>query len=92
MPILREECPPTIAGRRTTRGVSKGSFYFHFASKEQILLEMGSATAQAMVDQVEAGLRDDVPVRALIEEVMTSMAQRVVRAPKAAALPLRGVA
>jgi AcrR family transcriptional regulator len=67
-------------------GVSKGSFYFHFASKEQILLEMSSATAQAMVDQVEAGLRRDLPVRTLIEEVVTSMAQRVVRAPKAAAL------
>jgi AcrR family transcriptional regulator len=67
-------------------GVSKGSFYFHFASKEQILLEMSSATAQVMVDQVEAGLARGEPVHALIDEVVTAMAQRVVRAPKAAAL------
>ena len=67
-------------------GVSKGTFYFHFANKEEILLEMSSATAQAMIDQVEAGIRRDVPLRSLSEEVMASMAQRVVRAPKAAAV------
>lgn len=67
-------------------GVSKGTFYFHFASKEEILLEMSSATAQAMIDQVEAGIRRDIPLRSLSEEVMASMAQRVVRAPKAAAV------
>lgn len=67
-------------------GVSKGTFYFHFASKEEILLEMSSATAQAMIDQVEAGVRRDVPLRSLSEEIMTSMAERVLRAPKAVAV------
>lgn len=67
-------------------GVSKGTFYFHFASKEEILLEMSSATAQVMIDQVEAGVRRDIPLRTLSEEVMTSVAQRVARAPRAAAV------
>jgi AcrR family transcriptional regulator len=67
-------------------GVSKGTFYFHFASKEDILLEMTSATAQAMIDQIEAGTRRGVPVHQLAEQVMASMARRVARAPRAAAL------
>jgi AcrR family transcriptional regulator len=67
-------------------GVSKGTFYFHFAGKEEILLEMASATAQAMIDQVEAGRRRDVPLRPLSEEVMASLARRVARGPKAAAV------
>lgn len=67
-------------------GVSKGTFYFHFANKEEILLEMASATVQAMIDQVDAGIRRDVPLRSLSENVMASMAQRIVRAPKAVAV------
>src|SRR5690349_15550464 len=67
-------------------GVSKGTFYFHFAGKEDILLEMTSATAQAMIDQIEAGMRRGVPLRPLAGQVMDSMARRVARAPRAAAL------
>jgi AcrR family transcriptional regulator len=67
-------------------GVSKGTFYFHFASKEEILLELSSATAQALIDQVEDGVRRDVPLRALSREVMDAMAERVARGPKAAAV------
>src|SRR5215469_17710803 len=44
----------TAADIARAAGVSKGTFYFHFASKEDILLEMSSATAQAMIDQIEA--------------------------------------
>jgi AcrR family transcriptional regulator len=67
-------------------GVSRGTFYFHFASKEDILLAMTSGTAQAMIDQIEAGMSEGVPLHALTEQVMASMARRVVRAPRAAAL------
>ena len=76
----------TAADIARAAGVSKGTFYFHFASKEDILLEMTSATVQAMIDQAEAGMRRGVPLHSLTERVMASMAQRVVRAPKAAAL------
>jgi AcrR family transcriptional regulator len=76
----------TAADIAHAAGVSKGSFYFHFANKEAILLEMSSATIQAMIDQVEAGAGRGAPLRSLSEQVMASMARRVVRAPKAAAL------
>jgi AcrR family transcriptional regulator len=76
----------TAADIAQAAGVSKGTFYFHFANKESILLEMSSSTIQAMIDQVEAGAEDDVPLRPLSEQIMTSMARRVVRAPRAAAL------
>jgi AcrR family transcriptional regulator len=76
----------TAADIARAAGVSKGTFYFHFASKEDILLEMASATAQAMIDQIEAGKRRGDPLAALTEQVMASVARRVARAPRAAAL------
>jgi AcrR family transcriptional regulator len=41
--------------------VSRGTFCFHFASKEDILLAMTSGTAQATIGQIEAGSREGVP-------------------------------
>lgn len=76
----------TAADIARAAGVSKGTFYFHFPSKEAILLELSSGTVQAMIDQVEAGAADGVPVHTLGEQMMSSMARRVARTPKAAAL------
>jgi len=76
----------TAADIARAAGVSKGTFYFHFAGKEDLLLEMSSGTSQAMIDQIEAGVRDAVPLRPLTEQVMTAAARRVARAPRAAAL------
>jgi AcrR family transcriptional regulator len=76
----------TAADIAHAAGVSKGTFYFHFANKEDILQEMSSATAQAMIDQIEAGMRRGVPLHPLAEQVMAVMARRIVRAPRAAAL------
>lgn len=81
----------TAADIARAAGVSKGTFYFHFANKEAILLEMSSATIQAMIDQVEAGIAKAVPLGVLSEQVMTAMARRVVRAPRAAALRAGGL-
>ncbi|WP_020108170.1 TetR/AcrR family transcriptional regulator [Nocardia sp. 348MFTsu5.1] len=76
----------TVADIAQAAGVSKGSFYFHFANKEAILLEMGSATIRAMIDQIDAGTAGDVPLHTLSEQVMTAMARRTVRAPRVAAV------
>ena len=76
----------TAADIARAAGVSKGTFYFHFANKEALLLEMSSGTIQAMIDQVEAGTGQGVPLRSLSEQMMALMARRVVRTPKAAAL------
>ncbi|WP_018639265.1 TetR/AcrR family transcriptional regulator [Parafrankia elaeagni] len=76
----------TVGDIANAAGVSKGTFYFHFANKEAILLEMSSATIQAMIDQVETETARDVPLTSLSEQVMDSMARRVARGPKAAAV------
>ena len=76
----------TAADIASAAGVSKGTFYFHFASKEEVLLDMSSATVQAMIDEVDNGVRQGTPLQPLTRQVMTSMARRVPRAPKTAAL------
>jgi AcrR family transcriptional regulator len=76
----------TAADIARAAGVSKGTFYFHFANKEDILQEMSSATAQAMLDQIEAGMRRGIPLHPLAGQVMAVVARRVARGPRAAAL------
>jgi AcrR family transcriptional regulator len=67
-------------------GVSKGTFYFHFAHKEDILLEMPWATAEIMLEEAGAAMRRDESTLELVEQLMTSLARRVARAPRAAVL------
>jgi AcrR family transcriptional regulator len=67
-------------------GVSKGTFYFHFANKEDLLREMLSATARAAISEVAQGRSRGVPLFPLAEQVMAAMAGRVASIPKAAAL------
>jgi AcrR family transcriptional regulator len=69
-----------------TAGVSKGTFYFHFANKDAVLLEMSTGTTEAMVELVQAGARKGVSLSTLSTQMMGLMARRVSRAPKAAAL------
>jgi AcrR family transcriptional regulator len=75
----------TAAEIARAAGVSRGTFYFHFAGKDEILLEMSSGTAQAMLGQIEEGISQGVPLHPLAGQVMTGMWQRVVRGPRAAA-------
>jgi AcrR family transcriptional regulator len=65
-------------------GVTKGTFYFHFAHKEHILLEMGWATAQALNDQTMRALEEGCSLDETVELVMTSLARRVTAAPRPA--------
>jgi len=37
-------------------GVTKGTFYFHFAHKEDVLLEMGLETAEVMMKEAQLGM------------------------------------
>jgi AcrR family transcriptional regulator len=65
-------------------GVSRGTFYFHFAHKDDILLEMSWATGELMAEEAEAGMKREVPSFELADQLMMSMARRVSRAPRAA--------
>jgi AcrR family transcriptional regulator len=79
-----EAATPAVIARAA--GVSKGTFYFHFANKEDLLREMLSASARAMVGEVEDGVRHGAGLFPLAEQVLAGMARRLDGVPKAAAL------
>jgi AcrR family transcriptional regulator len=63
-------------------GVTKGTFYFHFAHKEDILLEMGIGTADAMGKAAQIGMQRDRPAPEILDALMALLARRVERAPR----------
>jgi AcrR family transcriptional regulator len=67
-------------------GVTKGTFYFHFAHKEDILLEIGWAAAEAMMKEAQAAMQRDRPAAAVIHALLSSLARRVSRAPRPAVI------
>ncbi len=71
-------------------GVSKGTFYFHFAHKEDILLEMSWLTAEIAIEEAEAAMGQGVRTLELVEQLMTSLARRVARVPRPAVLRATG--
>jgi AcrR family transcriptional regulator len=71
-------------------GVSKGTFYFHFAHKEDILLEMPWATAEIMIEEADVAMRRGDETFALVDQLMTSLSRRVSRAPRAAVVRVTG--
>ncbi len=71
-------------------GVSRGTFYFHFAHKDDILLEMPWATAELMVEEASDLMERQVDTDRLVAELLTSLAGRVGRAPRAAVLRVTG--
>jgi AcrR family transcriptional regulator len=71
-------------------GVSKGTFYFHFAHKEDILLEMPWATAEILTEEAVAAMAQGARTLDLVETLMTSLARRVARAPRGAVLRVTG--
>jgi len=72
--------------------VSRGTFYFHFASKDEILLEMSSSTAQMILSRIEEGIAQGIPLHPLAGQIMTAMSERVTRGPRAAALQISALA
>lgn len=73
----------TVADIAGAAGVSKGTFYFHFANKQEILLEVAWGTSRKMIEEADAGIRRGTPMFELVDQLMKSMARRVSRAPKA---------
>jgi AcrR family transcriptional regulator len=71
-------------------GVSKGTFYFHFAHKEDILSEMAWTTVSVMLEEIDTGIRRGIPTFEMVEQLMSSMARRISRVPRAAVFNMVG--
>ena len=67
-------------------GVTKGTFYFHFAHKEDILLEIGWATAEAMLAEADRAMRRGRTTTQIVDGILSSLARRVSRAPRPAVI------
>ena len=65
-------------------GVTKGTFYFHFAHKEDILLEVGWGTSDAMFKEATQALARNRPIDESLDEVLGEVARRVSRTPRVA--------
>ncbi len=64
-------------------GVTKGTFYFHFAHKEDLLLEVGWGTAEAMFSEATQALATERPVDEVLDALLSSLARRIEAAPHA---------
>ncbi|HXY91465.1 MAG TPA: TetR family transcriptional regulator [Acidimicrobiia bacterium] len=65
-------------------GVTKGTFYFHFAHKEDILLEVGWGTSEAMFKEATRALAGDRAIDDVLGELLGSLARRITKTPRAA--------
>jgi AcrR family transcriptional regulator len=65
-------------------GVTKGTFYFHFARKEEILLEMGWDTAGVVVEEVRRCIKAGRDLDDSLSRVISVLSRRVHAAPPAA--------
>jgi AcrR family transcriptional regulator len=65
-------------------GVTKGTFYFHFARKEEILLEMGWDTAAVIMEEVRRCLKAGRDLDDSLSRVISVLGRRVHAAPPAA--------
>ena len=65
-------------------GVTKGTFYFHFARKEEILLEMGFGTAEVVLEEAERCVARERPLDDSMRRLIAVMSRHVRAAPPAA--------
>ena len=65
-------------------GVTKGTFYFHFAHKEDVLLEMSLTTSDAVNDIARRAADEGDTIDEIILKAFNEMARRTERLPRAA--------
>ena len=65
-------------------GVTKGTFYFHFAHKEDVLLEMSLTTSDAVSDVARRAAEQGASIDDIVMQSFTEMARRTERLPRAA--------
>lgn len=65
-------------------GVSKGTFYFHFRTKQDLVADMGWVTADAMIEEAEAAMARNERTVEIIDQLLEAVARRVGRSPRTA--------
>jgi AcrR family transcriptional regulator len=65
-------------------GVTKGTFYFHFAHKEDVLLEMSLTTSDAVAAIARRAADGGAPIDDIVQQAFNEMARRTERLPRAA--------
>jgi AcrR family transcriptional regulator len=65
-------------------GVTKGTFYFHFAHKEDVLLEMSLTTSDAVTETAKRAAAEGDTIDDIIYKSFNEMARRTERLPRAA--------
>ena len=65
-------------------GVTKGTFYFHFAHKEDVLLEMSNTAGDAAMEVAYRSAEDGAPIDEIIQRAFAEMSRRTERMPRAA--------
>ncbi len=65
-------------------GVTKGTFYFHFAHKEDVLLEMSDTTGDAVIAVANRSAEGGDHIDEIVQRAFAEMARRTERMPRAA--------
>ena len=65
-------------------GVTKGTFYFHFAHKEDVLLEMSNAAGDASMEVARRSAEAGDAIDEIIQRAFAETARRTERMPRAA--------
>jgi AcrR family transcriptional regulator len=74
----------TVEEIARSAGVTKGTFYFHFPRKEQILLEMGWSTAAGVYDEAVRAIDSGRTMDEILDRLLGAIARRVRAAPRPA--------
>ena len=63
-------------------GVAKGTFYFHFPRKEDVLLELNLVAGERATADLDKLLAGDLTTADLLEKLLSSVAHRTERSPR----------
>jgi AcrR family transcriptional regulator len=73
---------PTAEEIADRAGISKATFYLHFARKDDILLETAWATTKVFYEEARQGLLAGGPVDDILDDVTVRLCRRIENVPK----------